>query len=314
MSSGNLNVTEMMRSIEDSRLFFSHQVVNQMRLELGLQSFWELYRLAIALNVMGRSDENPLPKDSEDKQEIRIGLLDRHEDEYLFFRLFCRLSNRKLEAEEYKEKLKTSVDRGLSYLYHQMGIGREEFAEKDYRLLQKVLREVKQTAGEHQTLHQASAEAITFTLGQVNNKAQVITLNDRSLVPALNVAITGASGSGKTFFAVNLMSKVLSASKETRCIILDPKGDIAEKYGGKLKDHNFTFYRISLDQGKSSNDTKTSLPINPFMFGREKVAVTERLLAVFSEAIFQNNPVQQGKFRRAVSTLLDTKSAYSLTI
>lgn len=265
---------------------------------------------------MGRSDESPLPGDRfEDKQEIRIGLLDRSEDDYLFFRLFCRLSGRRLGAEEYKEKLKASVDRGLSYLYHQVGVGREEFAEKDYRLLQKVLGEVRQTAGEHhRTLKQASAEAITFTLGHVNNEVKEITLNDRSLVPALNIAITGASGSGKTFFAVNLMSKVLSASGETRCIILDPKGDIAEKYSSVLKTHDFIFYRLSLGQGKRSGDVKSSLPINPFMFGQEKVAITERLLAVFSEAIFQGNPVQQGKFRRAISTLLDTKPAASLTV
>ena len=316
MSSENLNVSEMMRSIEDNRLFFSRRIVDQMRLEIGLQHFWELYRLALALNIMGRSSENPLPGDRlEDKQEIRIGLLDRSEDDYLFFRLFCRLSGRRLGIEEYKEKLKTSVDRGLSYLYYQVGIGREEFAEKDYRLLQKVLGEVRQTTGEHhQTPQQASAEAITFTLGHLNDQVKEVTLNDRSLVPALNIAITGASGSGKTFFAVNLLSKILGASNETRCIILDPKGDIAEKYGNVLKAQNFTFYRLSLGQERQTRDVRSSLPINPFMFGQEKVAITERLLAVFSEAIFQNNPVQQGKFRRAISALLDTKPAASLTV
>ncbi len=307
----------MMRSVANDRLFFSpRHIIDEMRSELGLQYFWELYRLASALDIMGRGDERRLPiHGGDDKQEITVNKVDRNDDDYLLYRLFCRLEGRKLSAEAYREMLRTSVERGLAYLYYNVGIGQGEYAEKDYRLIQKLLSEVKETSEKSYPVTPAQpAESIVLSLGRIGDTVQRVAINDRSLVPALNMAITGTSGSGKTYFAVNLMSQILSASEETRCVIIDPKGDIAEKYGSVLTKHGFTFYRLSLGREGGAGGVRNSLPISPFMFGQEKVEIVERLLAVFNEAIFQNNPVQQAKFRRAVHALLEENEPQHVTV
>ena len=307
----------LMRSVANNRLFFSpRHIIDEMRSELGLQYFWELYRLASALDIMGRGSERSLPSEgNDDKQEITIDKIDRTGDDYFFYRLFCRLEGRRLSAEAYQKALDTSIKRGLAYLFYHVGVGRGEYAEKDYRLIQKLLGEVKLTSGGgHASAPVQPAQSIVLSLGRVADTVQKVAINDRSLVPALNMAITGTSGSGKTYFAVNIMSQILSASEETRCVILDPKGDIAEKYGSVLEKHNFSFYRLSLGRGGVTGKVKSSLPISPFMFGQEKVEIVERLLAVFSEAIFQNNPVQQAKFRRAMHELLEENEPQHVTL
>lgn len=309
------SVADRMRAVGNMRLFFGpRSVVERMRNELGLNQFYELYRLAAALALADRTHQEPLPADpSGDKQEVRLDKVDQSEDEYVFYRLFCRLAGAQIEPDDYRTKLKAAVDEGLQYMYYVLGVGRGDFREKDYRLILRVLGEVE--AGDFSTGRgdAVPAEEVLVRLGTVDGEPMTIPLNNRHLVPALNMAITGTSGSGKTYFAVNLISQVLENSPITRCVILDPKGDIAEKYGDRLRQHDFDFYRLALDTPRDRS-VQQSLPLNPFEIGQGRNAVAQRLLAVFREAVFHNNPVQEATFRIAVNDLLAVDEPSSLTL
>ena len=309
------SVADRMRAMGNMRLFFGpRSVIERMRDELGLGQFYELYRVAAALALADRAHQEPLPSDpSGDKQEVRLDKVDQSDDDFVFYRLFCRLAGAQVDPEDYRTNLKATIDEGLQYMYYVLGVGRGEYREKDYRLIVRVLSEVE--AGDFSSGRQdtAPADEVLVRLGTVKGEPKTIALNNRHLVPALNMAITGTSGSGKTYFAVNLISQVLENSPITRCVILDPKGDIAEKYGERLLQHEFDFYRLSLDTPTDRN-VRQSLPLNPFEIGQGRNAVALRLLAVFREAVFHNNPVQEATFRTAVNDLLTMEEPSSLTV
>lgn len=309
------SVDERIRDWGSDRLFFSPKnIIEKMRDELGLSQYYELYRLAAALSLSDYSHKEQLPTDSfSERQEVWLRLVDRKEDDYLFYRLFCRLENRVLTSSEFKEKLVGAIEGGLSHLYYVFGIGRGEYQEKDYRIIEKMLSAVGSSRFGINTVSTSKADTITVKLGSIRDEVKEVEINNRHTVPALNMAITGTSGSGKTYFALNMMSQLLSKSPGTRCFIIDPKGDITNKYGELLSKHGFAFYHISFEETRG-REVASSLPINPFMFGSSSNAITERLLAVFREAVFQNNPVQQSDFREAVSTLLENANPEVLSI
>lgn len=311
----SVGLAERLRSYADVRISLGPKpVIERMRNELGAGSYYALYRLAAALALSDHGRREPLPgaRDSE-RQEVRIGLVDRGEDGNIFYRLFCRLEGRVLEAEEYRERLKDTIEQGLAFIYFDLGIGRDDYEEKDYRVIEKVLRQVGDSVFGRAEGPTVEADAIEVSIGHLSDVEQVVVVNDRSIVPAFNMAITGASGSGKTYFALRLLKQVLIGSRSSRATIIDPKGDITDKYGTTLEELGFRFYRLSVDSNLPKG-FRRSLPINPFLMGASKNAVTERLLAVFREAVFQNNPVQQASFREAVHDVLAGEEPEGLTI
>lgn len=312
------SVESILRAADQLRIRIGpKELIDRMTDQLGLSNYFELYRIAAALSFAGRHCDDALPDyGAGEKQEIRLGLLDRSDDDYIFYRLFCAAAGKRLSAEEFRDVFRNHIEDGLRYLFFKLDIGQAANPDKDYRLVLKVLGELQAGPGNRTptSMPLTAAAAIPITIGWVENQPVTVELNNRTEIPALNMAITGTSGSGKTYFAVQLMTKILDASRLTRGAIIDPKGDITDKYGAILRDLDFRFYRLALSDRDVDKGATRGLPINPFLLGDDTNTIVERLLAVFSEAVFQNNPVQQAIFRTAVNEVLASHGAREATI
>ena len=146
-----------------------------------------------------------------------------------------------------------------------------------------------------------------------NEEPIFLNLNDTSVYSNCHIAVAGNSGTGKTQFALELLSQVKRESNgQVNFIYLDFKG---------LKKDDLTYYKPFFDQTQADfiDVPQTPFPLNPLTF-IDNINETNKQIGIdkFVDIICKYSnlgPKQRGKLRRAVDeAFLDQKNGNYPTI